>query len=389
MGFLDSLFAGGLGGSIGGLVQGLTSIGSAKRQAKYQRSLMTYQDQLQDENYARELADKERLIAEDREYNSIGAQMQRARDAGVSPLAALGVSSGNSISASAPASGDISIPSAVPDSLQQVGQGLASAVEGSISGAVQAAQLRGQQLHNEYEQQTMAYRVELQKHTTAAAEINKRLLEGQIELTEQERKVAENQGRYIQLLADRQEQLTPLEVKNLQAEYDKIMAETTELDIRNEQLREYMDAQIMQLNAATWAALQQGALAREQSKVVSYDARTRRMSAENQAEANAIQERYVELQEKAQKAEQEYKEALVELEQGKLEQRVVEERRRFWLDASKEFVDACFRGVSAWTTMGVSEAYIAGQKAKMNPFVTPKMELENPIPVDINGRPLW
>lgn len=116
------------GSFLGSLVGGLFNIGSLKRQRKQQEKLMSFQDQLQDENYQRELDDKRQLIAEDREYNSIGAQMKRAKEAGVSPLAALGVSSGNSVSASAPASSSVSVPGAPQDPLSKVGDLVASSI---------------------------------------------------------------------------------------------------------------------------------------------------------------------------------------------------------------------------------------------------------------------
>lgn len=89
---------------------------------------MNYQNELQKENYERELADKKALIADDRKYNSIGAQMQRAKDAGVSPLAALGVSSNSSISAQSPTTGGVSVPGPPEDSLSKVGETMLASI---------------------------------------------------------------------------------------------------------------------------------------------------------------------------------------------------------------------------------------------------------------------
>lgn len=102
--------------SLTGAIPGLVSAGSSmllnnlsrKGDMKAQMQLMDYQNTLQGQNYERELADKKAMIEDDRQYNSIGAQMARADQAGVSPLAALGVSSGTSISATAPSHGGVS-----------------------------------------------------------------------------------------------------------------------------------------------------------------------------------------------------------------------------------------------------------------------------------------
>lgn len=95
-----------LGAALPGLISGgvnlLTSHFSSKAEIRQRKELMDYQHNLSMQDYERELADKRQLIAEDRQYNSIGAQMARAEQAGVSPLAALGVSAGNSVGASSP-----------------------------------------------------------------------------------------------------------------------------------------------------------------------------------------------------------------------------------------------------------------------------------------------
>lgn len=101
-----------LSGAIPGLVDAGTTMlvnnVSKRGDINAQKELMSYQNTLQGQNYERELADKKELIADDRAYNDIGSQMARAEQAGVSPLAALGVSSGNSISAQAPSHGGVS-----------------------------------------------------------------------------------------------------------------------------------------------------------------------------------------------------------------------------------------------------------------------------------------
>lgn len=111
-----------------GLFSSLSSIGAGKREAKRKKELMNYEDKIADENYSKQLADQRQLIAEDRLYNSIGAQIGRAREAGISPLAALGASSGNSIGASTPSQSSPTPPAQTSDSLTMVASSLSSAI---------------------------------------------------------------------------------------------------------------------------------------------------------------------------------------------------------------------------------------------------------------------
>lgn len=95
-----------------------------------QRKLMREQDKINDENYERErqdkiedyqrtLNDQKLMIEDERQYNSIGSVMQRARDANVSPLAALGVSSGNTLASVSPPQGTSSQGVSIPTSPTQ------------------------------------------------------------------------------------------------------------------------------------------------------------------------------------------------------------------------------------------------------------------------------
>lgn len=117
-----NLDAGTLLSGISNIGMALGSIGSAKRMRKHQEKLMDKQAKIDRENYQTQLADQRQLIDEERAYQSIGAQMQRAKDGGVSPLAALGVNPGSAMSASAPSHSGVSIPSPGSDSLQDVTQ---------------------------------------------------------------------------------------------------------------------------------------------------------------------------------------------------------------------------------------------------------------------------
>lgn len=109
-----SLFGNVLGAALPGLLSAgtnaLTSHFSSKAELRYRKDLMDYQHTLSQQDYERELSDKRQLIEEDRQYNSIGAQMARADQAGVSPLAALGLSPGNSVGASSPSHQAVGTP---------------------------------------------------------------------------------------------------------------------------------------------------------------------------------------------------------------------------------------------------------------------------------------
>lgn len=123
-------------GSLGSIMSIATSIGGTRRAKK----LMAEQDRINDENYERErqdklsdyqmqLNDQRQLIDEERQYNSIGSVMQRARDANVSPLAALGVSSGNTLAGVSSVSGTSSQGvSQAPDTSSSRGQAVMAAV---------------------------------------------------------------------------------------------------------------------------------------------------------------------------------------------------------------------------------------------------------------------
>lgn len=124
----------------GGLFNAFASIGAGKREEKRKKRLMDYEDKIADENYEKQLSDQRQLIAEDRQYNSIGSQIQRARGANISPLAALGVSSGNSIGAQSPSQSAPTPPAGGVDSLTT----FASSLQGAMMNMAQMQMLNKQ-----------------------------------------------------------------------------------------------------------------------------------------------------------------------------------------------------------------------------------------------------
>lgn len=137
-------------GVLGSITSIATSFGGTRRQKK----LMDYQDRINDANYERErqdkladyqmqLNDQRQLIDEERRYTSIGSVMQRARNANVSPLAALGVSSGNTLASVSPVSGTSSQGvSQAPDTSASRGQAVISAISTLQDMKIQREQLK-------------------------------------------------------------------------------------------------------------------------------------------------------------------------------------------------------------------------------------------------------
>lgn len=180
---------------LGSITSIATSIGGTRRQKK----LMQEQDRINDENYQRErqdkladyqmqLNDQRQLIDEERKYTSIGSVMQRARDANVSPLAALGVSSGNTLAGVSPVSGTSSQGvSQAPDTSASRGQAVMAAVSTLQDMKIQRERLKidkdlaKQEIR---ESETRAILNELQANRydeETTARINKLLAEGRTE----------------------------------------------------------------------------------------------------------------------------------------------------------------------------------------------------------------
>lgn len=224
----NGIISGLTGNPLGTLINGFkafSGIGEQKRQRKNQQKLMDYQDQINDANYEKQLADQRQLIAEDREYNSIGAQMDRARKAGVSPLAALGVSSGNSVSASSPSENGVSVPSPSRSSIAE------------IASSIRAAQLDKAQIDKTREE------IENLRVERATEKLNQRKLELDNLILEMEQKG------WTEL---RQKNLNKLEqeIAKLQrsAEVDAEVAQT-ERDTRQEKVNQ-LRASANSLNAS-------------------------------------------------------------------------------------------------------------------------------------------
>ena len=160
---------------------------------------MDYQDHINDENYQRErqdkladyqmqLNDQRKLIDEERQYNSIGSVMQRARDANVSPLAALGVSSGNTLASVSPVSGTSSQGVSQPSDTSALrGQALMSAVSTLQDMKIQRERLEidkdlAKQEIRESETRSILNELQANRYDEeTTARINKLLAEGKTE----------------------------------------------------------------------------------------------------------------------------------------------------------------------------------------------------------------
>lgn len=111
------------------LFQGLEN----QRERNWQEDMYALQLQHNREDATTAFNRQKELIEDERKYQSVGAQVERAQKAGINPLAALGVSSGggySSVSPSSPAS--VGSPNT---RAPQVGNFLGSAVEGYSQGA--------------------------------------------------------------------------------------------------------------------------------------------------------------------------------------------------------------------------------------------------------------
>lgn len=124
MGFFEKIFGtsnpiGGALSSAATLAGALSSIGQTKRQKQLmdyeqQLALEMYNKQFQDQQamYNQQLADQRQLIQEEREYNDFDSVIQRASQAGINKLAAIGASGGFGIQSSAGSTPNPSTPSA-------------------------------------------------------------------------------------------------------------------------------------------------------------------------------------------------------------------------------------------------------------------------------------
>lgn len=187
-------------GSLGSIMSMVTSIGGTRRAKK----LMKEQDLINDENYERERQDKledyqrtlndQKLMVEDeRRYNSIGSVMQRARDANVSPLAALGVSSGNTLASVSPPQGTSSQGvSQAPDTSASRGQAVMSAVSTLQDMKIQRERLKidkdlAKQEIRESETRSILNEMQANRYDEeTTARINKLLAEGKTEEAREE-----------------------------------------------------------------------------------------------------------------------------------------------------------------------------------------------------------
>lgn len=266
---------------VGSIASALSNIGAAKRQVKRQKELMQAQDKINDENYQQQLADQRQLIDEERAYNDFGSVMSRAEAAGVNPLYALGAgSTGGNISTSTPSHGDSSIPAAVSDPTVAAFSTASAGIGQVLDTAIKKQQLKQMELKTEYEKQTLGYRTELSRLVTEGQEATNALSAAMTNKTEKETSYFEAAASYQNALAERTEQLTPVERDKLLADYRKVMADAENIEIRNEKQRDLFDAQIRSMNAATFQALQQGRLAKIEGAFVAQDSGSRKQQAE-------------------------------------------------------------------------------------------------------------
>lgn len=274
----------------GSVISSLSSIGSTKRQTKQQKDLMTYQDQINDENYEKSLADQRQLIAEDREYNSIGSQMQRAREANVSPLAALGVSSGNSVSASSPSHSGVSIPSPVGDSLSNVGASLSNIGSVLADLDLKKEQLRGQKIENDNKQREYD-----DKHWRNVADID--LIRESITTQENQRRIADAQltlqREQFDLEKDMQGDANQRAWLDAYREQERFLLDSAYLAFRNEKMREQWTLEANKLKANT-----DQMLASAKSLLDSLEIEKNKLSFEEQKELQRIQENWRDYDEK-------------------------------------------------------------------------------------------
>lgn len=235
------------------------------------------------EDYERQLADQERLIDEERAYNDFDSVMRRAAKAGVNPLHALGVgavSGGNTTT---------SVPDIAPSNVNPLNVG------GFLDAQMKIEQIKSAKLANQYSEQTLGYRTELAarlvesekatialRNAMAATEgLKQSEIQANIDYLNECERLQKN-------LADRQEQMTPLEVNKISAEIKKVLADAVNVTIRNEHEADLLVAQVNALIASASASYSQGRLARVQSAFVAQDSATRQKQVDAQEEFNRI-----------------------------------------------------------------------------------------------------
>lgn len=142
-------------GMIGGILQGVSSlfnsfasIGAGKRQARRQKEVAEHNYNLQMQAYERQLADQERLTAEEREYNDFSSVARRAREAGFNPNAVVGTASGGNVSTSTPSLDAPQMEAYPIDPLMQVGSSIQSAINAYQQAEMVSEQIKAQKLAN-------------------------------------------------------------------------------------------------------------------------------------------------------------------------------------------------------------------------------------------------
>lgn len=243
-------------GAIGGLGDGLISLGLGAIQRNWANK-----------DYEKRLRDQERLIDEERAYNDFDSVMRRASKAGVNPLHALGVGavSGGTTSVSTP---DIAAPDVNPLN-----------VSGVMDAAMKREQIRAMKIENEFR----ADRLKIE-NAYAAAKIKTEESLQALNAVEVKNKEAltsytESQTRFQNLLNEYQENANPQLLKNLTAEYDKMMSETTKLDNENSVFKEQFAANLKLLFAQIYQTVYMAKYYKSASEWAGYRAQTERMNA--------------------------------------------------------------------------------------------------------------
>ncbi len=303
-------------GLAGAGISGASLIGSGKRKVKRQKELMDYQDKINDANYTKELQDQRQLIAEDREYNSIGAQMQRAREAGVSPLAALGVASGNSVSASAPSTGSVGIPSEPSDPISSAGNIIGSSITGVTDHLIKTETLKQAKVETFISEKTAELKIQSAEFATRGLELTNQKLSGEIQLQPYQQRFFDEQAKYFAALTDRTKKLTPHEIEKFMNEsmlsaLDYLKKEQ-DIDIAQKTLAPIL----MDMWASAYSKLASASLQNMQAKYVGYNAQTQRMFVNEQGRHNLASEGLTQQQILDLK---EFRNLSIELEQGKLD----------------------------------------------------------------------
>ena len=323
----------------GGAIAGGTSTVAGIKSVKKQKKLMAYQDKINDENYDKQLSDQRQLISEDRQYNSIGAQIERAKNAGISPLAALGVSTPSSLSASTPSQDGVSIPS---DPSAQYFNSAATAFQGAES-SLRSALLGSTQ--RKQEELKLKLSIDTYDANVKAADLNNSALQASIDASNAAtdnqpviKEWYEKQSGYYKQLADSVEKKTPYEIENIMADYANKTMEyfNKELDVDLKQATFVPSVQQFWLNC--YHTLTASELNRASALSSIENAKSGRLSAyadllgvaENRRHNLSVED----IQQQHEDNSKAFQDLTIEIERGELDQK----KLQTWLDLGTKVV---------------------------------------------------